>query len=126
MCRKLKPDARPIQNADDPAGICSAADCRLTVYPTIDLAKQLWVKGSFFTVPALLNVSPDSEQAKQFDGASVAIFRYGMQSSYDHGLTFCEIDWHQQIIIDSTLQSMPPLETSSIFPEHIILSIHKL
>lgn len=40
--RKLKPGARPVQNADDPKGICSAADSRLTVYPTVDLAKQFW------------------------------------------------------------------------------------
>ncbi|KAI0915368.1 hypothetical protein AcV5_003859 [Taiwanofungus camphoratus] len=73
--RRLKPDARPVQNADDPSGICSAADCRLVVYPTIDLAKQFWVKGTQFTVPALLGVSPDSEQAQVFDGASLASFR---------------------------------------------------
>ena len=40
--RKLRPDARPVQNEDDPNGICSAADCRLTVYKTVDLAKQIW------------------------------------------------------------------------------------
>lgn len=75
LFRELKPDARPVQNEDDPTSICSAADCRLTVYPTIDLAKKFWVKGNAFTVPALLNVSPDSEQAQVFDGASFASFR---------------------------------------------------
>ena len=40
--RKLKPGARPVQNADDPLGFCSAADSRLTVYPTVDAAKQFW------------------------------------------------------------------------------------
>lgn len=44
--RKLKSDARPIQNADDTKGICSAADCRLTVYPSIDFAKQFWYQYS--------------------------------------------------------------------------------
>ena len=73
--RKLKPDARPTQDADDPTGICSAADSRLTVYPTIDLAKKFWIKGKLFSVPALLNVSPDSEQAKMFDEGSLALFR---------------------------------------------------
>lgn len=33
------------------------------------------VKGRNFNVPNLLGVSADSTQAKQFDGASIAIFR---------------------------------------------------
>ncbi|CCM06055.1 uncharacterized protein FIBRA_08302 [Fibroporia radiculosa] len=73
--RKLKPDARPVQNADDSAGICSAADCRLVVYPVTDLATKFWIKGNAFTIPSLLGVPPDSEQARAFDGASVASFR---------------------------------------------------
>lgn len=36
------------------------------------------VKGTQFTVPALLGVSPDSEQAQVFDGASLASFRCAM------------------------------------------------
>ncbi|OCH91046.1 hypothetical protein OBBRIDRAFT_753808 [Obba rivulosa] len=73
--RKLKEGARPVTDADDPAGVCSAADCRLTVYPTVDLAQQFWIKGNNFSIPALLNVAPDSEEAKVFEGSSVAIFR---------------------------------------------------
>ncbi|KAH9941437.1 phosphatidylserine decarboxylase-domain-containing protein [Amylocystis lapponica] len=73
--RKLKDGARPVKNAADPAGICSAADCRLAVYATVDLAKQFWIKGNLFTVPELLHVPPDSERAKTFEGASMACFR---------------------------------------------------
>lgn len=40
--RKLRSDVRPVQNAADISGFCSAADCRLTVYPSVDLAKQFW------------------------------------------------------------------------------------
>lgn len=40
--RKLKLDARPIQNLSNPAGLCSAADSRLTVYESVDLAKKFW------------------------------------------------------------------------------------
>ncbi|KIJ30811.1 hypothetical protein M422DRAFT_267642 [Sphaerobolus stellatus SS14] len=40
--RKLKPGARPIQNAEDPHGFCSAADCRLTVFETVDNAREFW------------------------------------------------------------------------------------
>ncbi|EMD32877.1 hypothetical protein CERSUDRAFT_118332 [Gelatoporia subvermispora B] len=73
--RKLKPGARPVADAQDPTGVCSAADCRLTVYPTVDLAKQFWIKGNNFSVPTLLGVAPDSEEARAFEGSSVAIFR---------------------------------------------------
>ncbi|KAF8875750.1 phosphatidylserine decarboxylase-domain-containing protein [Mucidula mucida] len=45
FARKLRPDARPVKNIDDPVGICSAADCRLAVYQTFDLAREFWVKG---------------------------------------------------------------------------------
>jgi phosphatidylserine decarboxylase len=71
--RKLKPGARPVQNDADPNALCSAADSRLTVFQTFDLAKEFWVKGRNFTVPNLLDISPD--EAVKFDGASVAIFR---------------------------------------------------
>ena len=73
--RKLKPDARPVENADDPAGLCSAADCRLVTYPTIDLARKFWIKGDEFSVPALLNLAPSDPSCRQFDGGSLAIFR---------------------------------------------------
>ncbi|CAL1711900.1 unnamed protein product [Somion occarium] len=73
--RKLKTDARPIQNEDDPTNICSAADCRLTVYNTVELAKQFWIKGNNFTIPSLLGVETNSEQAKWFEGGGLASFR---------------------------------------------------
>jgi len=73
--RKLKPDARPVQSADNPAVINSAADCRLTVYHSVDLAKKFWIKGNNFSVPNLLGVPADSEKAKVFDGANLAVFR---------------------------------------------------
>ena len=40
--RKLRPGMRPVQNADDPLGFCSAADSRLTVYPTVEAARTFW------------------------------------------------------------------------------------
>ncbi|KAH9924567.1 phosphatidylserine decarboxylase-domain-containing protein [Fomitopsis serialis] len=73
--RHIKPGARPVQNADVPGAICSAADCRLVVYPSVDLATKLWIKGNEFTIPHLLGVPDDSEQARAFEGAGVACFR---------------------------------------------------
>ena len=88
----MKPDARPVQNAADPNGFCSAADCRLTVYQTVSAATQFWlviflmkrvhnsqsvrIKGNKFTVSALLGVEPKSDEARMFEDGSVAIFRY--------------------------------------------------
>ncbi|KAF7356635.1 hypothetical protein MVEN_00997800 [Mycena venus] len=87
--RKLKPDARPVEHADDPLAICSAADCRLTVYQTVDLAKQFWIKGREFTIPNLLGVDPSSEKASVFDGSSLAIFRL---APADYHRFHCPID----------------------------------
>ncbi|KAJ7606117.1 phosphatidylserine decarboxylase-domain-containing protein [Mycena polygramma] len=86
--RQLKPDARPVEKADDPHVICSAADCRLTVYPDIALAREFWIKGDQFTIPKLLDPEGDKgsvpvdlqhdkdalDEAKR-KGPSLAIFR---------------------------------------------------
>ncbi|EJF56197.1 hypothetical protein DICSQDRAFT_93902 [Dichomitus squalens LYAD-421 SS1] len=77
--RKLKPGARLVQNADDPLGFCSPADSRVTVYPTVDAAKQFWIKGSKFSIASLLGVEPGSEKARMFEGGSVGIFRLAPQ-----------------------------------------------
>ncbi|KAG8214990.1 phosphatidylserine decarboxylase-domain-containing protein [Butyriboletus roseoflavus] len=73
--RKLNPGARPVENADDPAGICSAADCRLVVYPSVSLARKFWVKGDEFTISTLLNLDPSHPSCLQFEGGSLALFR---------------------------------------------------
>lgn len=52
------------------------ADCRLTTYPTIDLATKYWIKGYGFTLEKLLG---DAELANQFDGGSIAIARLAPQ-----------------------------------------------
>ncbi|KAI0712799.1 phosphatidylserine decarboxylase-domain-containing protein [Cerioporus squamosus] len=77
--RKLKPGARPVKNAADANGFCSPADCRLTVYQTVDAATHFWIKGNRFTIPGLLGVEPKSEEARMFEGGSVAIFRLAPQ-----------------------------------------------
>ncbi|GAA6006098.1 uncharacterized protein JCM10292_006548 [Rhodotorula paludigena] len=70
--RKLKPDARPPAHPDDPDVISSAADCRLTVFESIDAAMSFWIKGKHFTVPDLLG---DAALASQFENGEIAIFR---------------------------------------------------
>ncbi|ORY72903.1 phosphatidylserine decarboxylase-domain-containing protein [Leucosporidium creatinivorum] len=72
--RKLRPNARPVDSPSDPSIISSAADCRLTVYPTVEKAKEFWIKGANFTLTSLLQ---DESLATSFheQGASLAIFR---------------------------------------------------
>jgi phosphatidylserine decarboxylase len=40
--RKLQPSARPIAKQDDQSVLVSPADCRMTVFDSIDLAKKFW------------------------------------------------------------------------------------
>ncbi|KAI6042059.1 phosphatidylserine decarboxylase-domain-containing protein [Pisolithus marmoratus] len=73
--RRLKPGARPVENADNPRGFCSAADCRLVVYQTVDLAETFWIKGDEFSIPSLLGLEPTDPVCETLRGSSLAIFR---------------------------------------------------
>ncbi|KDR80563.1 hypothetical protein GALMADRAFT_222161 [Galerina marginata CBS 339.88] len=87
--RKLRPDARPIQNEHDKNVICSAADCRLTVFVSVDVAKAFWVKGRGFSIPNLLNLPATSPIIESFQDASLAIFRL---APADYHRFHCPID----------------------------------
>lgn len=76
FARRLKPWARPIADPQDPCVAISAADCRLTVFPTIDLATKLWIKGDKFTVEGVLQ---DDAEAQRYHGGSMCIFRLAPQ-----------------------------------------------
>lgn len=56
--------------------VSSPADCRLTVFPTVDLAKKYWIKGFGFTVSKLLG---SDDLANSFEGGSVVIARLAPQ-----------------------------------------------
>lgn len=71
--RKLKPDARPVQNPHHE--FCSAADCRLVVYPAVHDAQTFWIKGDEFTVPALLGLDKSDPLCQALEGGSLASFR---------------------------------------------------
>ncbi|KAK4685590.1 phosphatidylserine decarboxylase, partial [Tremellales sp. Uapishka_1] len=81
--RRLLPSARPITAPQDPSIITSPADCRMTVFPTIQQAKQIWIKGQKFTIPTLLTGDDESEsrfRSIQDDtNASIAIARLAPQ-----------------------------------------------
>ncbi|KAJ3015558.1 hypothetical protein HKX48_004553 [Thoreauomyces humboldtii] len=74
--RKLRADARPIASPESLDIVSSIADCRLSVFPTIALAKQYWIKGQNFTLENLLQ---DRALAERFDGGSLGIFRLAPQ-----------------------------------------------
>ena len=77
--RRLRPGVRHVQNLNDPKGFCSAADCRLVVYQTIDLAERFWVKGDEFSIPTLLDLAPSDLLCQTLSGGSLAIFRLAPQ-----------------------------------------------
>ena len=76
FAREIKESARPIQEPEDEAVTSSPADCRLTAFPTIDLATEYWVKGHGFTMTRLLG---GEDLAREFDGGSMVIARLAPQ-----------------------------------------------
>lgn len=76
FAREIKEEARPITEPEDDSVTSSPADCRLTAFPTVDLATKYWIKGFGFTVEALLG---SAVLAAQFEGGSLVIARLAPQ-----------------------------------------------
>jgi phosphatidylserine decarboxylase len=76
FARELKANARPIASPDDGRVVSSPADCRLTVFPTVDLAQKFWIKGFGFSLSKLL---ASDALARTFDGGSINIARLAPQ-----------------------------------------------
>lgn len=76
--RALKPEARPCSAPDRPEIIVSPADCRTTVFNTIDEATRIWVKGRDFTIEKLFGDAYPLD-AKRYKGGSMGIFRLAPQ-----------------------------------------------
>lgn len=76
FAREIKESARPIAEADNDKVVSSPADCRMTAFPTIDMATKYWIKGFGFTLPRLLG---SEEVARRFDGGSIVIARLAPQ-----------------------------------------------
>jgi phosphatidylserine decarboxylase len=76
FAREVRGDARPIAEPENELMTSSPADCRMTVYPTINLATQYWIKGQGFTISKLL---ADPTLAQHFDEGSIVIARLAPQ-----------------------------------------------
>ncbi|KXL41806.1 hypothetical protein M433DRAFT_333362 [Acidomyces richmondensis BFW] len=76
FAREIKESARPIAEPDNDKVFSSPADCRLTAFPTVDMATKYWIKGFGFTIPRLLG---SEEVARHFDGGSIVIARLAPQ-----------------------------------------------
>jgi phosphatidylserine decarboxylase len=90
--RELKNGMRPVDNADDPKVVSSPADCRLTAFPSIDLATKYWIKGFGFTLGKLMG---SDALAQQFEGGSIVIARLAPQDYHR---------WHSPI--NGTVESV--------------------
>ena len=96
--RALKPDARPCSAPDRPEIVVSPADCRTTVFNTIDDATRIWVKGRDFTIEKLFGDAYPLD-AKRYKGGSMGIFRLAPQ------------DYHRfHIPVDGVLGVPKPIE----------------
>lgn len=74
--REIRESARPIAEPENDLVTSSPADCRLTAFPTVDLATRYWIKGHGFTMEKLLG---SAELASQFEGGSLVIARLAPQ-----------------------------------------------
>ncbi|GAA95764.1 uncharacterized protein L969DRAFT_15683 [Mixia osmundae IAM 14324] len=74
--RKLKPDARPICEPDNPNILVSGADCRLMAFESIEDSTKIWIKGRDFSIERLLG---STAIAKDYNSGSLIIMRLAPQ-----------------------------------------------
>lgn len=106
--RRLKPDARPISNPDDPATLVSCADCRMMAFQTVNDATRIWIKGREFSVARLLGDAYKDSHHK-FDGGALGIFRLAPQGERRH----IGDQLYELIIPQTTTASTVPSTVSS-------------
>ncbi|EGN95070.1 hypothetical protein SERLA73DRAFT_95738 [Serpula lacrymans var. lacrymans S7.3] len=130
--RKLKPEVRPVQNADDPSAFCCAADSRLVVYQSVDLAKKFWIKGDEFTIPALLDLPAEDPVSIALDGASLAIFRlapadyHRFHSPFDATIKEAPRDVKgQYYTVNPQAINEPKLDVLSVNKRSVLIVEHK-
>ena len=78
FARQLKPGVRPLDAPHDNSVLCSPADCRLLVYPSVEDTTRLWLKGQDFTMAGLLGPG-FAHLLHEFHSPAVAIARLAPQ-----------------------------------------------
>jgi phosphatidylserine decarboxylase len=73
--RKLKPNARPVEEPGNPSRVVSCADCRMMAFESVSVATDIWIKGREFSVGRLLG-SEYKDVVDRFEGGALGIFRY--------------------------------------------------
>jgi phosphatidylserine decarboxylase len=76
--RKLKSEARPLEEPDNDARLVSMADSRMLTFETVNDATQIWIKGRDFTVSRLLG-PVYRDQVSKYEGGALCIFRLAPQ-----------------------------------------------
>ncbi|KAI7818509.1 phosphatidylserine decarboxylase-domain-containing protein [Gamsiella multidivaricata] len=117
--RKLRLDARPIKEPENPNVIVSSTDCRLCVFDSIQAATQIWIKGKSFSVQQLLR---DDALAAEFEGGSIALFRLAPQDYHRFHSPVTGTVAKEPVKIDGTYFTVNPMavnEKLDVFTENV-------
>jgi len=104
--RKLKPGLRPIAAADDPTVFVSPADCRLMVFPSLEMSCEVWLKGEKLTVADLLGDDFD-DVAAAMPNPAVIICRLA-PGDYHRWAMPCTAITSRRHVIEGTYFSVSP------------------
>ncbi|KAI5964134.1 PSD2 [Candida pseudojiufengensis] len=79
--RKLKPNARLIEDEKNDKIVSSPADCRCVAFSSVDEATELWIKGRNFTIAKLFNgdLQDNSNIPFKAEDLSIGVFRLAPQ-----------------------------------------------
>ncbi|KAK5960039.1 phosphatidylserine decarboxylase 2 PWA37_002527 [Arxiozyma heterogenica] len=116
--RKLKPGSRVIES-HSPQYITSPADSRLTVFSSIESAKEIWIKSSSFTLKRLTNNYNNSRYNDS--NTSLAIFRLAPQD-YHRFHAPCDVTIGKPIHISGEYYTVNPIAIRSaldVFGENV-------
>ncbi|GAA6036505.1 hypothetical protein JCM8097_003538 [Rhodosporidiobolus ruineniae] len=120
--RKLKPDARPIADPDDPRTLVSCADCRAMFFQTVNDATSIWIKGREFSIARMLGEHYGS-RAAEYEGGSLAIFRLAPQDYHRYHSPVDGVMGRQEYIAGQyyTVNPMAIRSAISVYTENVRL-----
>ncbi|GAA5985204.1 hypothetical protein JCM10908_002568 [Rhodotorula pacifica] len=120
--RKLKADARPVADPEDPRTVVSCADCRAMFFQTIDDATSIWIKGREFTIGRMLG-DHYGDKASEYEGGSLAIFRLAPQDYHRYHSPVDGIMGKQDYITGQyyTVNPMAIRSNVSVYSENVRL-----